>query len=253
MIADRIHALVQRAQQGDKDAWGQLVARIRPELVHYAERLVGRGRSFEDLTHEVLLRAWDWLPSLCEWQRRRRYDPETAGGSADHHPTPVLERPAQETVVPHLPLGTSSPNDSTGANGVAEPAGKDLTPSKDFDAREKARFIQEALKSLSAQDRQIVELRFFEKWDFGQIGAHLGLDESTVRYHLHKCLKQLQPKLKGLMPRFIHRSMKRSAMKRPAKPFPAGTFSSLRSCPCRMRAVSPCRRAKSTQGIQETI
>jgi RNA polymerase sigma-70 factor (ECF subfamily) len=200
MIANGIHALVQQAKQGDKDAWGQIVARIRPELVRYAERLVGRGRSFEDLTHEVLLRAWDWLPSF-------------AGGSGDDDTTRKLLGALRTTTqrlylnglrqkprVPHLPLGTNSSIDSTGANGVAEPAGKDPSPSKDFDAREKARFIQEALKSLSAQDRQIVELRFFEKWDFGQIGDHLGLDESTVRYHLHKCLKQLQPRLKGLMP-----------------------------------------------------
>jgi DNA-directed RNA polymerase specialized sigma24 family protein len=46
----------------------------------------------------------------------------------------------------------------------------------------------------------IVELRFFEKGDFGQIGARLGLNESTVRYHLHKCLEQFQPRLKELMP-----------------------------------------------------
>jgi DNA-directed RNA polymerase specialized sigma24 family protein len=42
----------------------------------------------------------------------------------------------------------------------------------------------------------IVELRFFEKWDCGPISARLGLNDSTVRYHLHKCLKQPQPRLK---------------------------------------------------------
>ena len=57
-----IDELVDRARQGDADAFGQLYDRFLPEIVRYLARRVGDPDAAEDLAQQVFLKAWQAIP-----------------------------------------------------------------------------------------------------------------------------------------------------------------------------------------------
>jgi RNA polymerase sigma-70 factor (TIGR02960 family) len=65
--ADQAHIdalLLDRAKGGDQDAFASLVAAYRPELQLHCYRMLGSFHDAEDVTQEVLVRAWRHLPGF---------------------------------------------------------------------------------------------------------------------------------------------------------------------------------------------
>ena len=56
--------LVQRAREGYRDAYGELVDRHGPRTYRVALRLLGNRQDAEDVTQEALVAAWQQLPSF---------------------------------------------------------------------------------------------------------------------------------------------------------------------------------------------
>ena len=64
---DGVHALVERAKQGDKQSWAQLCLLAEPYLIRRAEKLLGPGwrqRSVPDLVSKTWLQALQGLDSF---------------------------------------------------------------------------------------------------------------------------------------------------------------------------------------------
>src|SRR5688572_7050244 len=57
-----VGALVERAQQGDRDAFGALYDRFQPEIVRYLAHRTGDADTAEDLAQQVFLKAWQAIP-----------------------------------------------------------------------------------------------------------------------------------------------------------------------------------------------
>jgi len=57
-----IDGLVERAQQGDSDAFGALYDRYQPEILRYLVNHVRDLATAEDLTQHVFLKAWQAIP-----------------------------------------------------------------------------------------------------------------------------------------------------------------------------------------------
>ena len=58
----RVDALVERARQGDADAFGAIYDRFQPEIVRYLRHRVGDIDHAEDLCQQVFLKAWQAIP-----------------------------------------------------------------------------------------------------------------------------------------------------------------------------------------------
>ncbi len=109
---DEDHQLLKDAQQGEADAFGVLYERHAAAIFRYLYAHLGSRPDAEDLTSEVFLRAWQFLPryhhrgvpfraflfrvahnALVDAYRRGRYNPsisqEDDGASADEHEGPA--------------------------------------------------------------------------------------------------------------------------------------------------------------------
>jgi RNA polymerase sigma factor (sigma-70 family) len=197
-----VHVLVHKAQQGDRQAMDCLVALARPFLLRQAQKLIGPSwpeKSISDLTQQTWIRAWTHIASF-------------RGGNDDAN-TGALFRAWLQTIMtnvwrndirrpqPRVGLAPSGGTDSsTSQAGLANVPAADPTPSAYVRQDEQRAVLQQALDGLPEVARQIVQLRFFaqEKLSFAEIGERLGCDESTVRYHLDRILKDLANQLKGL-------------------------------------------------------
>lgn len=74
MTAIDTRALIEAAQAGDRDAFGQLYAITHPKVTRFIQKRVGRGPLAEDLAHDVYVRAltnlgaWSWRGvDPCAW------------------------------------------------------------------------------------------------------------------------------------------------------------------------------------------
>lgn len=202
---DGVHALVQRAQAGDRDAWPALVAFLQPYLTTLAARLLGPGwpeKSVSDLSQTTLLRAWEKIQQFK--------------GGADDAQTGALLRAWLGKIVRNLhkndlrfasaqrrkqPKGSvpiDPAEDSSSPGDTRQPTADDSTPSTQLRREEVRTLVQQALATLAERDRRIVQLVVFDNLSFRQAAEQLGLDESTVRYHFNRILKRLGANLGSL-------------------------------------------------------
>jgi RNA polymerase sigma-70 factor, ECF subfamily len=61
-LSDPLAELVSRAQRGDRDALGELIAQTQDRVYNLAYRILHNPQEAEDLTQEVYLRVWRALP-----------------------------------------------------------------------------------------------------------------------------------------------------------------------------------------------
>lgn len=113
--------LIQAAQRGDSEAYGQLVAAYRGELHAHCYRMLGSSADAEDALQEALVRAWRGMggferrSSLRAWlytiatnaclkvieRRPRRVLPMDFGPAADPHDSPSPPRAEPTWIEPY--------------------------------------------------------------------------------------------------------------------------------------------------------
>ncbi|MBM4095016.1 MAG: sigma-70 family RNA polymerase sigma factor, partial [Planctomycetes bacterium] len=77
--------------------------------------------------------------------------------------------------------------------GLAEPA---VADPRDWVLRHEQReTIAAALAELSPQDRQILLLKYTEKWSYRQLAEHLGVGVNVIEYRLLCAKRKLRSKL----------------------------------------------------------
>jgi RNA polymerase sigma factor (sigma-70 family) len=201
MSWDGVHALVQQAKRGDRDALARLYDLAQPYLLGLAQKLLGPGwpnKSVSDLTQETWLRAWQGLHNF----HGADGDPDTAAlfrawlartmKNVWRNDVRFANARCRKGSASSLPL-------EPGCDLPGQPCSRDPTPSENLRWHEQRSLVEQALQKLpDPGDGEIVRLRFFEGLSFPEIGRRLGRDESTVRYHLQRGLEFLGRELKGL-------------------------------------------------------
>ena len=64
--------------------------------------------------------------------------------------------------------------------------------------RERAELVQQALAALSARDREILLLKYTERWSYRDLANHLGVTTSAVESRLHRARSRLRNQLARL-------------------------------------------------------
>ena len=180
--------LLERVRKGDDAGFAELVASHSPRLLALAWRLVGNRDDAEDITQEAFIRLHRHIggfrgeSSLATWLH------QTVSRLAIDH---LRRRKVRERIF----FFRHSEEEADPMDLVADPA---PSPGQQVQAAEVGRRIAGALHKLSARQRVVFTLRHYEEMPLRDIATTLGLEEGTVKSHLHRAVQLLRHELKDL-------------------------------------------------------
>ncbi|HYN69473.1 MAG TPA: sigma-70 family RNA polymerase sigma factor [Candidatus Eisenbacteria bacterium] len=162
MDAETIDRLVAEAQAGNREAFGQIFDEYHQPIYRFVVSRVGRPSDAEDLTQLIFVKALEALP---------RY---TARG------IPFggwLFRLARNAVIDHVRTRRDHLELTSEVQRPTEEAGPEATAAlrQDLDA------VGRALGTLTDEQREVIELRFFGGLSAREAAEAMGKQEGTIR------------------------------------------------------------------------
>jgi RNA polymerase sigma-70 factor, ECF subfamily len=169
------HELIRQARDGDRRAFGVLVDAYWGPIYRWLHGLTRDGHGAEDLTQEVLVKAWTKLASFQPGTHFRAWLFRIAG---NHY---LDSRRSRRAVRPQqLPDALQS--------GDPDPVATLL-------GRETLTRLEAALAEIPESFRGAFLLRTQEQLSFQEIAEILGLTEETARWRVFKARRLLLEKL----------------------------------------------------------
>ncbi len=193
--AGRASALFRKARDGDRAAYGQIVAAYQDRLFNGLLRMVSDPEETRELTQETFTRGLEKIDSfrgesspytwlfrigmnlainhLRRWQRQRTFSLDGAGGS-----------------------NGSTHGAGHQASGLAEQvADASQTPPELAERRERHEMVLAALGRLDAEYRAVLVMRDVEGFDYQQMADVLGLPLGTLKSRLFRARLALRDEL----------------------------------------------------------
>jgi RNA polymerase sigma-70 factor (ECF subfamily) len=169
--------ILQARRGGDAnatEAFGELVTRYQTGVFNVCYRILHERGEAEDLAQESFMRAYD---------RIHTFDIEREFG-------PWIRRVAANLCLNHLESQkvTTELDDERDADSAQLPEAVQ-------EVHERSEQIRQALASLPANYRVIVELRHYQEMSYDEIAAQLNIPLSDVKSHLFRARKLLAEKL----------------------------------------------------------
>ncbi len=172
-----IEALIDRARQGEADAFGLLYDRFLPEIVRYLAHRTGDPDTAEDLAQQVFLKAWQAIP---------RYEARGVPFKA------WLYRMAHNQMVDYF--RARRPTSDLG--GIDPP--EEAEAESSLLAAEMKGALNQALEGLSEDHRQVLVLRFLMEKSAREISEIMGRKEVTVRGLQMRALQALRREIERM-------------------------------------------------------
>jgi RNA polymerase sigma-70 factor, ECF subfamily len=178
---DSDETIVIRVQQGDKDAFGELITRYEQKLCRYGRRFLGRSDDITDMVQDVFIKAYTNLQSF---DRAGRFSPWIYRIA---HNTFINELRRQSRFRRFFDLDTEALLPTL------------IAPESSLDtvlAKENTTLIELHLARLKPNDREIITLAYFEELSYEAISDILHIPISAVGVRLHRA----KARLKALLP-----------------------------------------------------
>ena len=157
--------ILRRAQQGDSEAFRQLVEAYQTQVYRLALRMCGADDA-DDVTQDAFVAAWRALPST--WLYRL-----TTNAAIDYLRREKRHRAAGDIAELELP------DDA--------PTMQELSERAETQSR-----VRRALSRLSDEHRQVLLLRYMQELDYGEIAAALEVSEGTVKSRINRAKARLR-------------------------------------------------------------
>src|SRR4029078_7831811 len=184
-IADR--EMVERIGRGDQSAFSALYDRLSRPLYSLALRMLGDAGDAQDALQDVFLQIWS---------RAGTYDPEQ---SSVFSWTVLLTR---SRVIDRLRargrrsrVVVASTEDAPSADADASTAESAADTAEKNDEAARVRYV---LNNLPSEQREVIELAFFEHLSHHEIAARLGQPLGTVKARIRRGLLKLRERLNNL-------------------------------------------------------
>lgn len=165
--------ILRRAQQGDSEAFRQLVEAYQTQVYRLALRMCGADGA-DDVTQDAFVAAWRVLPNFrsdCRfstWLYRL-----TTNAAIDYLRREKRHRTAGDIAELELP------DDA--------PTMQELSERAETQSR-----VRRALSRLSDEHRQVLLLRYMQELDYGEIAAALEVSEGTVKSRINRAKARLR-------------------------------------------------------------
>jgi RNA polymerase sigma-70 factor (ECF subfamily) len=179
-VAETETGLIRLAQDGDRNAFGELVRRHYPGVVNVVTRMCGDPDLAEDTAQETFLRAWVNLASIRPEASLRKWLYRIAVNAA----LDVLRRKRAASIetaqLQELPDRAAGPEAA-----VME--------------KERAVLLRQALGSLPDASRSVLILREYGELSYQEISQVLNIPVGTVMSRLNYARSRLREILKDLL------------------------------------------------------
>lgn len=191
-------ALVERARGGDKNAFGELIARYQARLRRVAQQMVRDEELARDLAQEALLQAYLSLDRL-------RDDARFASWlySITLNVCRSFVRDRKNTTLSLEAL-------AGGMAFEAIPFRWELEPQQAVEARELHERVLDAVNALSPENRAATLLFYYDGLTLDEIAAVLHISVGAVKGRLHKSRARLRVELFALYAEYMPRIRERS-------------------------------------------
>jgi RNA polymerase sigma-70 factor (ECF subfamily) len=172
--------LITMAQNGDRNAFGELVRRHYPKTVQIVHRFCGDPSLAEDATQEAFLRAWVNLPTFRVGSSLQNWIYRIAINAA----VDALRRRPDESF-----------------NDEKVPFEADRTPGPEIIliAKERTAAVQQAIKTLPHAARSVLVLREYGELSYREIAEILDIPFGTVMSRLNYARTRLRQLLEGYL------------------------------------------------------
>jgi RNA polymerase sigma-70 factor (ECF subfamily) len=161
--------LLQRVAEGDRQAFETLYNRHSAKTFKFLVRLTGNQASAEDLTHDVFLEVWNSAKRF-----EGRSSPATWILSIARYRALDVRRKQRDLTEDDLPQR------------------REATPEQVTMRSSSNEYIQECLKSLSLEHREIIDLVYFHEKSVKEIADLLDIPEATVKTRMFYARKKLR-------------------------------------------------------------
>lgn len=169
--------LIQRAQQGDRDAFGDLVAQHHQGVINVVYRMCGEMHIAEDAAQNAFIRAWQNLP---------KYEPSASFRSWLYRiaVNAALDMLRREKPVVNIENTVISQSFKVEGHLMKQ---------------EQARLVKNAVLNLPETSRTVLILREYERLSYKEIAETLDIPLGTVMSRLNYARKTLANALRPIM------------------------------------------------------
>ena len=162
---------IEKCRKGEREAFRFLVERYQAQAVGHAIAVLGNREDARDAVQEAFV---DAFRAINRFDTARRFYPWFYVLLRNRcFKMTARRRPAEDIEETEI---------------LAAPA--DVLPEERF-------ALEKALLSLSAEDREIIVLKYFDGLSYQELAEHLQIPRGTVMSRLFYARKQLQAKLSG--------------------------------------------------------
>jgi RNA polymerase sigma-70 factor, ECF subfamily len=186
---------LERARQGDAEAFCSLAAGHEERLFRQALALCANSSTAEDLVVETLHQAWR---GLGRFDGSCRFSTWLYAILVHRHLKLVRHSRSRPVSLASLPAQEADKR----AWGLEQVPDQQPSASDNLAARELADQLRQAIARLPEIHQAVILLRFFEEASLPEIAAALHLPLGTVKSRLHHALARLrqEPALMNLLP-----------------------------------------------------
>jgi RNA polymerase sigma-70 factor (ECF subfamily) len=166
---------VRRCLAGERDAFGELVARHGGAVHRVAWRVLRSADDAEDAAQEAFVRAWRALPAFDQSREFRPWMLRIAANAA------ITMRSARRD---HEPLDeTDAAGEPLRPGGLSAPG---ASPADVAQAREMLAMVHRAVGAMPADAAALFQLRYGEELTVEEISEVLGMRPNAVAVALHR-------------------------------------------------------------------
>lgn len=170
--------LIVKAQQGDEDAFAQLLDAHQGKVYGLTLRLTGSPEDAMELTQETFFNAWRGLPSFHQDSKFSTWLYRLATNAT----IDFLRKEKRRRSVAVSSLSVEDEEEQR----VLDIPDHRFTPQSEAERRELQEAVHRGLSKLSDEHRQVLILRELNGLSYGEIAEVLSIEEGTVKSRISR-------------------------------------------------------------------